>query len=148
MKRFTTMAIAIALGATTASADTYIERKVPGSFDDVAFAVENAIIGQGLVIDMVSHVGDMLERTRADMNSEQVLFGRADIFVFCSASASRAVMEADPSNIQYCPYGIQVIEAAADDATVIVAYVERSSPSMAPVNALLAAIVADAVGAE
>ena len=41
-----------------------------GAFDDATFAVESAIIGQGLVIDYVSHVGEMLNRTGADVGSE------------------------------------------------------------------------------
>lgn len=148
MKLLTATAFALMIGAAPATADTYIQRSATGSFEDVTFAIENAIIGQGLVIDMVSHVGEMLERTRTDIGSDQTLFGRADIFVFCSASASRAVMEADPANIQYCPYGIQVIEAAAPDDGVTVGYVERSTPSMAPVNDLLSTIISDALGAE
>ena len=35
-----------------------------GSFDDATFAVESAIVGAGLVIDYVSHTGEMLNRNR------------------------------------------------------------------------------------
>ena len=42
-------------------------RPFNGAFDDATFAVENAIIGQGLVVDWVSHVGDMPNRTDVDV---------------------------------------------------------------------------------
>lgn len=81
-----------------------------GSFDDAAFAVETAIVGRGLVIDFVSHVGEMLARTGADVGSDVEIFVEADVFLFCSAVVSRQVMEVDPSNIAWCPYSIFVTE--------------------------------------
>lgn len=81
-----------------------------GSFDDATFSVESAIIDRGLVIDYVSHAGEMLERTRADVGSDVVLFDAADIFLFCSADVSRQVMEADPTLIAFCPYAIYVTD--------------------------------------
>ena len=114
-----------------------------GSFDDATFAVESAIIGQGLVIDYVSHVGDMLKRTGGDVGSDKVLFTNADIFVFCSAVISREVMEEDPLNIAHCPYGIFVTETPDG-----VAIGRRDYPAgpMDKVEALLDAIIADAAG--
>ena len=88
-----------------------------GSFEDAAFAVESAIVGQGLVIDYVSHVGEMLNRTGGDVGSSKSLFKAADVFVFCSAVISREVMEIDPMNIAHCPYGIFVAET--DDGVMI-----------------------------
>ena len=46
--------------AQESDATTY---RFDGSFEDATFAVENAIISEGLVIDHVSHVGEMLART-------------------------------------------------------------------------------------
>lgn len=75
--------LAVLLGlAGAAHADTAITVPFEGSFDDAAFAVESAIIGKGLVIDYVSHTGEMLNRTGADVGSEVALFEEADIFVF------------------------------------------------------------------
>jgi hypothetical protein len=48
-----------------------------GSFDDAIFSVETAIVGRGLNIDYVSHVGDMLARTGADVGSDKVIFDNA-----------------------------------------------------------------------
>ena len=74
---------------TLALADGPMTKAFDGSFDDATFAVESAIVGQGLVIDYVSHVGEMLNRTGADVGSDKAIFTAADIFVFCSAVVSR-----------------------------------------------------------
>ena len=114
-----------------------------GSFDDATFAVESAIVGQGLVIDYVSHVGEMLNRTGADVGSDTMIFSQADIFLFCSAVVSRQVMEADPMNITYCPYGIFVMET---DDGVTVGHKDYPEGSMQAVEDLMQQIVAEAVG--
>lgn len=114
-----------------------------GSFDDATFAVETAIVGAGLVIDHVSHVGDMLARTGVDVGSEVTVFDGADIFSFCSAVVSREVMEADPANIAFCPYGIFV---TSRDGTVEIGYRAFPEGEMQKVQSLLDGIVQDALG--
>ncbi|WP_323037743.1 DUF302 domain-containing protein [Pararhodobacter sp.] len=133
---------AAALVGSPLMADELILTPTEMSFEDAAFAVESAIVGRGLVIDYTSHVGDMLERTRADIGSDVVLFTNANIYLFCSAATSREVMEADWQNIAYCPYGVQVIERPGE--AVVIGYVHRDEATMAPVNDLLAAIVDEA----
>lgn len=120
-------------------------RVVPfdGSFEDASFAVESAIVDQGLVIDYVSHVGEMLARTGGDVGSDRMLFKEADIFVFCSAVVSRDVMEADPANIAHCPYGIYVAE---NDDGVVVGRRDYPEGVMDKVEVLLDAIIDEAVG--
>jgi uncharacterized protein (DUF302 family) len=131
-----------ALLITPAFADELILTPTDMSFEDAAFAVESAIVGRGLVIDYTSHVGEMLERTREDIGSDVVLFTNANIYLFCSASLSRQVMEADWHNIANCPYGIQVIERPGEQ--VVLGYVMRDAESMMPVNELLAELVDEA----
>ena len=114
-----------------------------GSFEDATFAVENAIINQGLVVDYVSHVGDMLNRTGEDVGSDTMIFDNAEIFIFCSAVVSRDVMEADPMNLVHCPYGIFVAEA---DGEVTIGHRDYPDGPMQAVENLLTGIVADAVG--
>jgi len=114
-----------------------------GSFDDATFSVESAIIGKGLVIDYVSHTGEMLNRTGADVGSDTPLFEAADIFIFCSATLSRQVMEADPMNIAFCPYGIFVADREGD---VMIGYRNYPEGEMQAVQALLDEIVQDAIG--
>ena len=113
-----------------------------GTFEDATFSVESAIVGRGLVIDFVSHTGDMLNRTGQDVGSDEKLFEAADIFVFCSAVLSRKVMEADPVNIAHCPYGIFVADRAGD---VTIGYRTFPDGPMQEVQALLDDIVREAV---
>ena len=128
--------------ATGVSGQEAIVTNYSGSFEDATFAVENAIVNQGLVIDYVSHVGEMLNRTGEDVGSDQMLFDEADIFIFCSAVVSRQVMEADPMNIVHCPYGVFVTQK--DDA-VMIGYRDYPDGPMQAVEDLLAGIVSDAV---
>lgn len=135
------LALGVAL-PTTVFADESVFTPYDGSFDDAAFAVESAIVDQGLVIDYVSHVGEMLARTGADVGSDKMLFKEADIFVFCSAVVSREVMEADLMNIAHCPYGIVVAET--DDGVMIGRRGYPEGP-MDKVEALLDGIIAEAI---
>ena len=138
----TILAISFGLAGAAAHAEDAVVVPFDGSFDDATFAVESAIVDRGLVIDYVSHVGDMLNRTGADVGSETKLFEAADIFIFCSATLSREVMEADPMNIAHCPYGIFVAEREGD---VMVGYRDYPEGEMAKVEDLLQSIVAEAV---
>lgn len=79
-----------------------------GSFADAREAVEMAITGRGFVINNVSHIGDMLERTGKDLGGGKKVFLQAEALEFCSATLSRQMMEADPDNIVFCPYIISI----------------------------------------
>jgi uncharacterized protein (DUF302 family) len=126
-----------------AAQDTSTVYDYDGSFDDATFSVESAIVGKGLVIDYVSHTGEMLNRTAGDVGSDVKLFEAADIFVFCSAVLSRKVMEADPMNIAHCPYGIFVAER---EGKVMIGYRNYPAGAMQEVQALLDEIATEAVG--
>lgn len=143
MKRIPFTALIGIFAASAAAADEASIYPFDGSFEDATFSVESAIIGQGLVIDYVSHTGEMLNRTGEDVGSDVTLFTAADIFVFCSASISRQVMELDPMNIAHCPYGIFVAER---DGEVMIGYRNYPEGEMQLVQDLLGAIVADALG--
>lgn len=146
MLKTTLLIAAISLG-TNAMAQEFKTYTTDESFGDVAFAVESAILSKGLVIDHVSHTGEMLERTRADIGSDKVLFLGADVYEFCSASVSRQVMEADPLNFHFCPYAIRIYEQPETAGTVTVSH-QAYSGTMEPVNALLESIVNEALGLE
>lgn len=136
---------AAGLMATTAAAQDAMTYTVEDTFEDVAFAVENAIIGKGLVIDYISHVGEMMERTKADVGGTVTIFTKADVFLFCSAALSRKVMEADPTNIQHCPYGIFVAESPDKPGTITVGHRDYPEGPMDEVEALLSDIVTEAL---
>ncbi|MGO4909570.1 DUF302 domain-containing protein [Pseudorhodobacter sp. W20_MBD10_FR17] len=142
---FKYMTLAAAFVATSAMAQEFTAHTTDEPFEDVTFAIESAIVGKGLVIDHVAHTGEMLERTRADVGSDKVLFLGADVYEFCSATVSRQVMEADPTNFNYCPYAIRVYEQPETAGTVTVSH-QTYSGTMEPVNELLESIVADALG--
>lgn len=130
------------MAAPVLAADQAVTYPYEGSFGDAAFAVENAIIGRGLVIDYVSHTGEMLNRTGADVGSTKELFVEADIFLFCSAQVSRSVMEADPMNIAHCPYGIFVADQRGE---VMIGYRTYPEGDMQEVQTLLEEIVQEAL---
>lgn len=143
LKSLLTTCVLIAGSVTSAWAqDVATTYPYEGTFEDATFAVESAIVDKGLVIDYVSHVGEMLNRTGSDVGSDQALFDEAEIFVFCSAVVSRKVMEADPANIAYCPYGIFVTN---QDGVVSVGYRNYPEGPMQEVQTLLADIVNDAL---
>lgn len=140
MKYALVSAIAFALPAM-AHAEAPVVTPFDGSFDDATFAVETAIVGQGLVIDYVSHVGEMLNRTGEDVGSDTKIFSSADIFLFCSAVVSREVMEADPMNVAHCPYGIFVAETSDG---VMIGRRDYPDGPMEKVEDLLDGIIAEA----
>ena len=72
MKQFSICALLGVLALPVAAQDA-VTYPFEGSFDDATFSVESAIIGRGLVIDYVSHTGDMLNRTAADVGSDKIL---------------------------------------------------------------------------
>ncbi len=145
--RLSAAAAAVILGAaaTAGAADPGVSYETDASFDDVAFAVEQAIVGRGLVVDYVSHVGEMLERTRADVGSDVKLFEAADVFLFCSAVLSRRMMEADPANIAHCPYGVYVAASGPDGPTTV-GYRAYPEGPMQAVQSLLDEIAREAAG--
>ena len=142
---FAAAALALA-AATMAPAEGVVTYTVDQSFDDVVFGLENAVLGQGLVIDSISHTGEMLERTRADVGSDVTIFLKADIFSFCSASLSRKVMEADPMNVQFCPYDIFVLQFPDSPDQITIGYRAFPEGPMKEVEALLDDIAREAAG--
>lgn len=142
MTRYIIAALTAFVTGTAALAEDAITYPFEGTFDDATFAVESAIIGRGLVIDHVSHTGEMLARTGQDVGSDVVLFDAADVFLFCSAQLSRSVMETNPMNIAHCPYGIFVADQAGE---VIVGYRQYPQGEMQQVQAFLDEIVKEAI---
>lgn len=141
------LSTAPALAAGVVSADV-VSYDTEQSFDDVVFGLENAIIDAGLVVDHVSHVGEMLERTRADVGSDVVLFDQADVYSFCSAKLSRQVMEADPMNIRFCPYDIFVMVRHDTPETTTIGFRAFPEGEMQVIHDLLDGLARAAIGME
>lgn len=137
-------AVTLALAGTAAAAEEFAKTYVyDGSFEDATFFVEDAIISKGLVIDHVSHTGEMLERTGKDIGATVKIFDGADIYMFCSATLSREVMEADPANVAFCPYSIFV---SSREGVVEIGYRTYPEGPMQKVEALLHDIVKEVLG--
>ncbi|MCK7611148.1 DUF302 domain-containing protein [Roseibium sediminicola] len=127
--------------------------QVEAAFEDVRFDLENAIVNRGLVIDYVSHIGDMLARTSEDVGGEKQIFAEAQAMLFCSANLSRKAMEADAANIAYCPYSVFVYELPDQLGTITVGFrhlaetgSDASKAAIADVNALLDELAREAAG--
>jgi len=123
-----------------------------GSFDDVRDAVDMAITDRGMVVNNVSHVGEMLERTGKDLGDTRKIFLKAEILEFCSAVVSRKMMEFDPDNIVFCPYVISVYVVPEKPDEVRVAYRKpqivgspASQKALKAVDELLSGIVKEAL---
>lgn len=142
MRRMLLSAAAVLAMAMPARADDQaVTYPYDGSFEDATFAVENAIIGRGLVIDYRSHTGEMLNRTAADVGGGARIFEAADVFLFCSAVVSRKVMEADHMNIVHCPYSIFVYDRAGE---VVIGHRNYPEGPMQEVQDLLSSIAQEA----
>jgi uncharacterized protein (DUF302 family) len=126
--------------------------KVKASFEDVRQYIELAITDRGMVINNVSHIGNMLERTGKDLGASKKIYDHAEALEFCSATVSRRMMEADPHNIVFCPYIIAIYTLPGEADTVYVAYRRppavgspESRAALQAVEKLLDDIIRDAV---
>ena len=100
MKLKTIVLLSILTIPTQINAQDSYSITVNESYDDMTFSVESAILDRGLNIDTISHVGDMLARTAADVGANQAIFTNASVFNFCSAVLSRDAMELDPAKLK------------------------------------------------
>ena len=123
-----------------------------GDFDSVKEDVVNAITSRGLVLDHNSYIGTMLDRTGKDLGTTKAVYAKAESLQFCSATVSRHMMEADPSNIVFCPYIIVIYSLPRDPKTVYVGYrrplpvgSQASKASLKAVEEMLDGIVKEAL---
>jgi len=129
-----------------AAAESVTATRKGASYEDVRLDLENAIIAAGVKIDYTGNIGAMLTRTGPDVGSNQPVYKNAEFFTFCSAKLSRQMMEADPANMQHCPYVIFIYQRAATVNEVVVGYRKleekgRAKQVLGEINKLLAGIV-------
>lgn len=137
--------LCLALFAITARADAWmVRKKVDASFEDTREAITLAIENRGLVINYISHIGDMLDRTGADIGASRKVFAQAEIIEFCSARLSRQMMEIDPHNIVLCPFAISIYTLPGEPQATWVAYRRPGGQAAPLVEPLLQAITAEA----
>jgi len=140
---------ACTLSAAAQDLKTYRKK---GSYEDVKFELNDAVIRRGLAIDYTGHINQMLERTGADVGSTKRVYANAEFFLFCSAKLSRDMIEADAANVGYCPYVVFIYEAAETPGEIVIGYRrppaagnDASRKALAAIDALLDGIVKDAV---
>lgn len=127
---------------------------IEGKFEDVRDDLRFAIQARGLVVDHVSHIQAMLDRTGKDLGAKRRVFQHAQALSFCSAVVSRRMMEADAHHIAFCPYVISVYTLAAEPDHVYVAFrrprtdAPGSEKALREVEALLDDIVREALDIE
>ena len=145
-----TLAAVLASGPAVAQEIRTYTRKA--AYDDVKFELSNAITERGLAVDLHGEVGQMLDRTGADVGSTRKIYAHSEFFAFCSAKLSRAAMEADPQNIGLCPYVVFMYELAGKPGEVVVGYrrpapagSDASKKAIGDIDALLDSIAKDAV---
>ena len=145
---------ATSLPALAAEPSRVVTHSAPGKFTDVVDDLKLAVEARGLVIDHVSFVGRMLERTGKDVGSTRPLYQDAQALSFCSATLSRRTMEADAANLVWCPYTLVVYATAQDPTRVHVAFQRPWRPdgsaasraALQEVEALLDGIARTALG--
>lgn len=122
-----------------------------GQFDFYFQMLEEAITAEGLVINNRGHVADMLDRTAGQEHGEGIYLHGMTLD-FCSATYSRATMEADAHHMTFCPYVIAIYEMTEEPGTIYVGYQrlpeigdEASQKSLRDVNELLDRIVNNAL---
>ena len=138
--------------APAAQAQSVVEARVKGSFEEVKQLLQIAIEGQGLVVDHVATVGSRLERTGQDLGATAKIYERAEVLQFCSANYSRQLMGADPRLLAFCPFGVAIYTLPGETDTVHLVYRRMqaegvSAPALAAlakIDAVLAEILKDA----
>jgi uncharacterized protein (DUF302 family) len=152
MKKVLAFCVLFCLSLPALSADSYsVLFKTQGDFQYVRDSVQSAIEGKGLKINHTNLIAGMLERTGKDLGYINQILANGEQFEFCSATISRAMMEADPHAITMCPYIVSVYTVPGD-ANVYVAY-RKPGPTNNPalqkafdnVEKLLTEIIQDAL---
>lgn len=120
-----------------------VTREIAGAaFEDVAFALSDAIAAEGIGNISTSHFSDMLKRTAPDLGHPPELFADARIYTFCSARAAARLSIESPHHIALCPLSIAVYRIQADSKIIHLGYRHSAATSGgAEVDALLERIV-------
>jgi hypothetical protein len=149
----TAFAILVTSGIVAESRSDVRLLSVKDNFASVKQDVIDAIIKRGLVIDYTAHIGEMLTRTAKDVGASKTIYSDAQTVQFCSATLSRRTMEADPTNVAFCPYVIFVYALPGSPGMTNVGYrrlprvgSKQSRAAIDAVNALLDGIVRAAAG--
>lgn len=100
---------------------------INGDFDDVYDELKNAIINEGLTIDYVGNVDQMLERTsqvNISENSKQAspIYLSAKYMQFCSSALTHKAVRANPQNLSMCPFLVFIYETIDNPGSIVIGY--------------------------
>ncbi len=130
----------------------YLRATTAMPFEDVVQFVEVAITDRGYKIDNHAYIGRMLERTKEALGETETVYLNAQQFRFCPARYSRNMLSADPHNIVFCPYIINVYNLPAEPGKTYVSFrrplivgSEASKQALAAVDKLLTEIIDEAL---
>jgi uncharacterized protein (DUF302 family) len=128
--------ILIALGslwlAASVQAQSVVEARAQGTFEEIKQLLVIAIEGQGLVVAQVAEVGEMLARTGKDLGIATRIYERAEVLQFCSANYSRRMVEADPRLLAFCPFGVGIYTLPGETDTVHLVYRRMQAEGVDP----------------
>jgi len=131
----------LAVSASATAESPYAVYKSEAAFEDVMQGLKMAIEEQGLYINNMMHMGEMLERTGKDLGQEQPLYLEAESIEFCSAVNSRKMIAENPHRIVNCPFIISVYILPQEPETVYIVHRKLNlgddSPVMQEVEAML-----------
>lgn len=152
MKKIFAVCALFCLSLPALATEPYAVRfKTQGDFSFVRDSLQTAIEGKGLKINHTNLIAEMLERTGKDLGATKQIFTHGEQFEFCSATISRAMMEADPHAIVMCPYNIAVYTLPGD-ASVYISYRKPAATrnpalkkALGDVEKLLTEIIQDAL---
>ena len=134
-------AVLLAADGVNAGESPYAVYKSQESFEDVMQGLKMAIEEQGLYINNMMHMGEMLERTGKDLGDEQQLYLKAESIEFCSAINSRKMIAENPHRIVNCPFIMSVYTLPQEPETVYIVHrrlnLGDDSPVMQEVEAML-----------
>ena len=121
---FTATVLALSLSSLPvwAKHDGIKSYEFEASYEDAVYDLTDALINKGLVIDHRAKVVKMLNRTAKDVGATKTVYKNGEVIEFCSATLSRAAMEADPLNMAFCPYTMFVYETTANPGKITVGY--------------------------
>lgn len=114
------MGLIVASAAVADDMRTFVKQGM--AYDDVKMDLETAIEGKGLKIGAIGDLGDMLERTRIDLNAGPAVYKSAHYMQFCSAVFAHKLAAADPKNLGHCPFLMFIFETAAKPGEVVIGY--------------------------
>lgn len=122
------------------------------SFEEVRDNLALEVTRRGMALTQTIAVNDMLEKTAKEVGAVRPVYVNAEALAFCSPSLGRKLMEANSSNIVYCPLMVSIYVLPEAPKVVNIAYrrIPKGSSTQSQklfrdVDALVIGIIKDAI---